>query len=154
MATKIMMSNVFRPIVLSTFCTKYTGFKNNNGLSYQSTATSNEKAQNKGLTLSDSCVKQLHKIGESDKFLRVSVEGGGCSGFQYKFELDENLQNDDKVFERDGAKVVVDEESLEILDGSEIDYSQELIRSSFRIVNNPRAEMGCSCGVSFSLKLD
>ena len=135
--------------------------------------------------------QQLRKIGERDKFLRVIVEGGGCSGFQYKFELDENLQNDDKyeindnnltlimefrnyfadnqtikvskcsyhnwffrVFERDGAKVVVDEMSLDILDGSEIDYSQELIRSSFRIVNNPRAEMGCSCGVSFSLKLE
>ncbi|CAB4036018.1 iron-sulfur cluster assembly 2 homolog, mitochondrial [Paramuricea clavata] len=154
MATKITISKLFRPRVLSAFCTKYSGFKHYSGLLYQSTATNTEQTQDEGLSLSDNCVKQLHKIGVADKFLRVIVEGGGCSGFQYKFELDEKLQDDDKVFERDGAKVVIDEMSLDILKGSEIDYSQELIRSSFQVVNNPRAEMGCSCGVSFSIKLD
>ena len=59
-----------------------------------------------------------------------------------------------RVFERDGAKVVVDEMSLDILKGSEIDYGEELIRSTFRVVSNPKAEMGCSCGVSFTLKPD
>ena len=58
------------------------------------------------------------------------------------------------MFERDGAKVVVDEMSLDILKGSLIDYSEELIRSSFRVVDNPKAEMGCSCGVSFSINID
>ena len=58
------------------------------------------------------------------------------------------------MFERDGAKVVVDEMSLDILKGSSIDYSEELIRSSFRVVDNPKAEMGCSCGVSFSINID
>lgn len=58
------------------------------------------------------------------------------------------------MFERDGAKVVVDEMSLDILKGSSIDYSEEIIRSSFRVVDNPKAEMGCSCGVSFSINID
>ena len=58
------------------------------------------------------------------------------------------------MFERDGAKVVVDEMSLDILKGSSIDYSEEIIRSSFRVVDNPEAEMGCSCGVSFSINID
>lgn len=84
------------------------------------------------------------------------VEGGGCSGFQYKFDLVEGPLTDpeDKVFERDGAKVVTDEVSLGYLRGSTIEFSSELIRSSFRIAGNPQADQGCSCGVSFSIKLD
>lgn len=104
------------------------------------------------LKLSDSCVKQLHKLGGEETFLRVLVEGGGCSGFQYKFELDTNMTEDDRVFERDGAKVVVDDVSLDYIKGSTIDYHEELIRSAFTVVNNPGAEMGCSCGASFSFK--
>ncbi|XP_041350647.1 iron-sulfur cluster assembly 2 homolog, mitochondrial-like [Gigantopelta aegis] len=104
------------------------------------------------LRLSDSCVKQLKKLG-MDKNLRVFVEGGGCSGFQYKFDLDPSFNPEDRVIEKDGVKIVVDKESLEYLKGSTIDYSEELIRSAFRVVNNPVAEQGCSCGSSFNVKL-
>ncbi|XP_019625660.1 PREDICTED: iron-sulfur cluster assembly 2 homolog, mitochondrial-like isoform X2 [Branchiostoma belcheri] len=106
------------------------------------------------LRLSDSCVKRLKKISEKDELLRVVVEGGGCSGFQYKFELDKNIGEDDRVFTKDGVGVAVDKESLDFLKGSTIDYHEELIRSAFRIINNPNADHGCSCGASFSLKLD
>ncbi|XP_067681126.1 iron-sulfur cluster assembly 2 homolog, mitochondrial-like [Haliotis asinina] len=108
-----------------------------------------------GLKLSDSCVKQLKKLSESEATcLRVIVEGGGCSGFQYKFQLDSNMvEGEDRVFERDGVRVVVDEDSMEFLSGSTVDYHEELIRSAFRIINNPKAEQGCSCGASFAFKL-
>ncbi|XP_029201912.2 iron-sulfur cluster assembly 2 homolog, mitochondrial-like isoform X1 [Acropora millepora] len=107
------------------------------------------------LTLSESCVKQLHQIFANDKnsFLRVAVEGGGCSGFKYSFDVDSEINEDDRVIERDGAKVVIDEVSLGYLKGSTVEYHEELIRSAFRISFNPNAEKGCSCGSSFTLKL-
>ncbi|XP_059173372.1 iron-sulfur cluster assembly 2 homolog, mitochondrial-like [Physella acuta] len=105
------------------------------------------------LKLSDSCVKRLKEITDGVNHLRVLVEGGGCSGFQYKFELDSNVAEDDRVFEKDGAKVVIDKDSLELVKGSTVDFYQEMIRSAFRIIDNPKADHGCSCGASFSLKL-
>ena len=92
----------------------------------------------------------------SRKYLRLSVESGGCSGFQYKFELDdaEIVASEDISFERDGAVVVVDEMSMEFVRGATIDFEQEMIRSAFSVINNPNSEAGCGCGVSFAAKLD
>ncbi|NWT17425.1 ISCA2 protein, partial [Vireo altiloquus] len=108
--------------------------------------------------LSESCVKRLLEIAEGSEFLRLQVEGGGCSGFQYKFSLDTVINPDDRqghkgvVMGRCGARVVVDVDSLAFVKGSMVDFSQELIRSSFQVVSNPQAEKGCSCGTSFSVK--
>jgi iron-sulfur cluster assembly accessory protein len=82
--------------------------------------------------------------------LRVSVEGGGCSGFQYKFDMEQTQAPDDLVIRRDGATVLIDTTSLAYLAGSEIDFVDDLIGASFRI-NNPKATASCGCGTSFSL---
>ena len=82
--------------------------------------------------------------------LRVSVEGGGCSGFQYKFDIERAKAADDLVITRDGATVLIDQVSLGYLAGSEIDFVDDLIGASFRI-NNPQATASCGCGTSFSL---
>ncbi|XP_006206132.1 iron-sulfur cluster assembly 2 homolog, mitochondrial isoform X4 [Vicugna pacos] len=103
--------------------------------------------------LTDSCVRRLLEITEGSEFLRLEVEGGGCSGFQYKFSLDTVINPDDRVFEQGGARVVVDSDSLAFVKGAQVDFSQELIRSSFQVLNNPQAQQGCSCGSSFSVKL-
>lgn len=85
--------------------------------------------------------------------LRISVEGGGCSGFQYVFTMDSDaLQEDDLVFKRDGEEVLVDDTSFELIRGATVDYEQEMIRSAFAIVNNPNSESACGCGSSFALK--
>ena len=82
--------------------------------------------------------------------LRVSVEGGGCSGFQYKFDIDHTRAADDLVIERQGATVLIDPISVGYLTGSEIDFVDDLIGASFRI-NNPQATASCGCGTSFSI---
>jgi iron-sulfur cluster insertion protein len=83
--------------------------------------------------------------------LRVAVLAGGCSGFQYRFELDAAPQDDDLVIERAGAKVLVDPASLDLLAGSELDYTDELMGSHFA-VRNPNAKSACGCGTSFSVE--
>jgi iron-sulfur cluster assembly accessory protein len=100
--------------------------------------------------------RAARKIGEilrrepPGTMLRVSVEGGGCSGFQYKFDIDHTQADDDVVIRRDGATVLVDQISVGYLAGSEIDFVDDLIGASFRI-NNPKATASCGCGTSFSL---
>ncbi|KAL1790538.1 iron-sulfur cluster assembly 2-like, mitochondrial [Sigmodon hispidus] len=105
------------------------------------------------IRLTDSCVQRLLEITEGSEFLRLQVEGGGCSGFQYKFSLDTVINPDDRVFEQGGARVVVDRDSLAFVKGAQVDFCQELIRSSFQVLNNPQAQQGCSCGSSFSIKI-
>ncbi len=82
--------------------------------------------------------------------LRVSVDGGGCSGFQYAFSFDENVNDDDTVVEKNGATVLVDVTSMQYLNGSEVDYLEGLEGARF-VVNNPNAKSTCGCGSSFSV---
>ncbi|RVE49797.1 hypothetical protein evm_005527 [Chilo suppressalis] len=120
---------------------------------------SNQNAQpahnHEGIGISENCVKKLKQLCEGNStFLRLCVESGGCSGFQYKFDLDDKVADDDRIFERDGVKVVIDETSLEYIKGSTIDYHAELIRSAFRVIQNPNADLGSAIGVEVSLPLD
>jgi iron-sulfur cluster insertion protein len=87
---------------------------------------------------------------EPGKRLRLSVSGGGCSGFQYGFELDSSTEEGDVLIERDGAEVVVDGMSQLYLAGAELDWVEDLTGSYFR-VNNPNASSSCGCGTSFSI---
>jgi iron-sulfur cluster insertion protein len=88
---------------------------------------------------------------EAEKaFLRIAVSGGGCSGFQYGLSFDKQRNADDFVFERDGVAVVVDDVSLGLLNGAEVDFVEDLMGASFRI-NNPNAASSCGCGNSFSI---
>ena len=82
--------------------------------------------------------------------MRVAVLGGGCSGFQYNFSFEDQRNDDDLVIERSGAAVLVDSTSLELLKGSELDYVEEMVGSSFQ-VKNPNATSSCGCGNSFSV---
>ena len=85
-----------------------------------------------------------------DAFLRIAVSGGGCSGFQYGFSFDDQRNEDDFVFERDGVGVVIDDVSLGLLNGAEIDFVEDLMGASFQI-RNPNAASSCGCGNSFSI---
>ena len=105
------------------------------------------------LTLSPAAARRLREIGDAEGkpiMLRIAVEGGGCSGFQYQFDLVDDAQPDDLRIERDGAAALVDEMSLVLLKGSEIDFVDELAGAEFK-VRNPNAKSSCGCGVSFSI---
>jgi iron-sulfur cluster assembly accessory protein len=104
------------------------------------------------VTISASAAKRLNAIlkGEDGAALRISVKGGGCSGFQYSYDIDKARADDDFVATRDGATVVIDPVSLEMMKGSEVDFVDDLMGQSFRI-NNPNATASCGCGVSFSV---
>ena len=105
------------------------------------------------VTLSDSAVRRIGEILKTEPdgaMLRVSVEGGGCSGFQYKFDIERAKADDDLVLARDGAVVLIDPVSVNYMAGSQIDFVDDLIGQSFKI-NNPKATASCGCGTSFSL---
>lgn len=105
------------------------------------------------VTVSQSAAKRITQILQKEQegtLLRVSVEGGGCSGFQYKFDLVKEREADDFVIEQDGATVLIDPISLPYMEGSEIDFVNDLIGASFQI-RNPNAVASCGCGTSFSL---
>ena len=100
-------------------------------------------------TVTDRAFEKISSSCES-KTLRVAVKGGGCSGFQYVFKIVEKVNEDDQVFEKDDCRVIIDKKSLQFLEGAEIDYNEELIGSSFKIIN-PNASSSCGCGTSFSI---
>jgi iron-sulfur cluster assembly accessory protein len=105
------------------------------------------------VTLSESAARRIKEIVSAEKgksALRVSVEGGGCSGFSYKFDLDNEPGEDDIVLERDDAKVLIDQVSLIYMAGSEIDFVDNLMGQAFQI-RNPNAVASCGCGTSFSV---
>ncbi|XP_042042902.1 iron-sulfur assembly protein IscA-like 2, mitochondrial [Salvia splendens] len=105
--------------------------------------------------LTDNCVRRMKELQAEEpckKLLRLSIEAGGCSGFQYNFSLDDMANNDDRIFEQDGVKLVVDNISFDFVKGATIDYADELIRSAFQVSTNPSAVGGCSCKSSFMVK--
>ncbi len=109
--------------------------------------------EQKPVTLSASAARRICEIVADEPpgtMLRVSVEGGGCSGFQYRFDLVQTREPDDLVIERDGATVLIDPISLQYMAGSTIDFVDNLIGAAFKI-DNPNATSGCGCGTSFSL---
>jgi iron-sulfur cluster assembly accessory protein len=106
-----------------------------------------------GITVSERAARRIGDIlkGEPNgTMLRVSVEGGGCSGFQYKFDMDRTKAADDLVISRDGAVILIDPVSVNYMAGSEIDFVDDLIGASFK-VKNPQAKASCGCGTSFAL---
>ncbi|MDF1750335.1 MAG: iron-sulfur cluster insertion protein ErpA [Alphaproteobacteria bacterium] len=106
------------------------------------------------LSLSDAAVARLNRLieleGKPDLMLRVTVSGGGCSGYQYGFDFDTQSGSEDLVFERNGVRVVTDTVSMDLLAGSELDYVDDLVGAYFK-VNNPNASSSCGCGTSFSV---
>ncbi len=105
------------------------------------------------VSLSDRAARRIAKILEKEpagSMLRVAVNGGGCSGFQYEFAITGARNADDLAIEKNGVTVLVDEVSLQYMSGSEIDYAEELIGAAFKI-RNPNATASCGCGTSFSV---
>ena len=102
----------------------------------------------KKLNFTDQALNQINLItkGEKNKFFRITVQGGGCSGFKYNFGFDTKSNEDDVVF----GKAVIDKSSLDIIAGSVVDYKKEMIGESF-VIDNPKATASCGCGLSFSV---
>ena len=106
-----------------------------------------------GIVLTERAARRINEImaGEpSGSMLRISVNGGGCSGFSYGFDVDRTTQEDDVVVEKDGAKILVDQVSLQYMEGAVVDFVDDLIGQSFKI-ENPQATASCGCGTSFSI---
>ena len=91
-------------------------------------------------------IKKIINSDQSKKFFRITVKGGGCSGFKYDFSFDDKVNNEDVVFDN----TVIDKESLNIINGSVIDFKKEMIGESF-VIENPKASSSCGCGLSFSI---
>ncbi len=108
------------------------------------------------LSLTEAAARRINKVVADEKnpalMVRLEVAGGGCSGFQYKFGFDSTFDPaEDVLVTRDGAKLVVDKTSLDLLKGSEVDYGESLMEAGFQ-VRNPQAASSCGCGTSFSVK--
>ena len=102
----------------------------------------------KKLEFTASAKSQINKITKSDekKYFRITVQGGGCSGFKYNFSFDDKIEKDDVLFD----KTVIDKQSLDIISGSVVDFKKEMIGETFSI-KNPKASASCGCGLSFSV---
>jgi iron-sulfur cluster insertion protein len=113
-----------------------------------------EVTSERRITITDSAARRIAALKAQEDaegaFLRIAVSGGGCSGFQYGLSFDEDTNPDDVVFEHGGVRVVVDEVSLDLLNGAEVDFVQDLMGASFQI-KNPNAASSCGCGNSFSV---
>ncbi|XP_058087666.1 iron-sulfur assembly protein IscA-like 2, mitochondrial [Magnolia sinica] len=113
--------------------------------------------QEDAVHMTENCIRRMKELHSKEasaggKMLRLSVEAGGCSGFQYAFLLDDKANSDDRIFEKEGVKLVVDTISYDFVKGATVDYVEELIRSAFLVTTNPRAAGGCSCKSSFMVK--
>ena len=117
-------------------------------------AESTTEIEDRQIVVTENAARRIAALRTQEEadgaFLRIAVSGGGCSGFQYGFTFDDQRSDDDFVFERDGIAVVVDDVSLGLLNGSEVDFVEDLMGASFRI-NNPNAASSCGCGNSFSI---
>jgi iron-sulfur cluster insertion protein len=106
------------------------------------------------IAVTSNAAKRIRELvaleGDDSLMMRVSVSSGGCSGFQLGFDLDKETTSEDKIFEAHGVKVVVDETSLELVRGAELDFVDNLVGSFFKL-SNPNASSSCGCGVSFSI---
>src|SRR5690349_8735296 len=106
------------------------------------------------VSLSESAARRVAELKRQENltgaFLRLAVSGGGCSGFQYGFSFDDQRQEDDSVFERDGVQLVIDAASLDLVKGAEIDFVEDMMGASFQ-VKNPNAASSCGCGNSFAV---
>lgn len=105
------------------------------------------------ISLTENAARRVAQIAERQQrpaVLRLAVDGGGCAGFTYKFELTDHAQADDEVSETHGVKLVVDPVSLELLRGAQVDFVEDLGGAAFRVIN-PNAQSGCGCGSSFSV---
>ncbi len=104
------------------------------------------------IEITDNAQKHIASVLEKDsaKYFRITVLGGGCAGFQYKFDFENSKNDEDILIHNEKIDVVIDETSLELIQNSKIDYVQELIGSSFKITN-PQATSSCGCGTSFSI---
>ena len=103
----------------------------------------------KKIEFTKEALKQIEKMvleNGPGNYFRISVKGGGCSGFKYNFMFDKKIEKDDHIFN----KTVIDKNSLNIINGSVVDYNQEMVGSSF-VINNPKASSSCGCGLSFSV---
>ena len=115
-----------------------------------------EIASERGVVITDSAARRIAALKQQEEaggaFLRIAVSGGGCSGFQYGLTFDDQRNPDDFVFERDDVAVIVDDVSLDLLNGAEVDFVEDLMGASFQI-RNPNAASSCGCGNSFSVAL-
>ena len=112
------------------------------------------EAADRRIVVTDSAARRIAALraqeAAADAFLRIAVSGGGCSGFQYGLSFDDQQNPDDFVFEKNGVAVIVDDVSLDLLNGAEVDFVEDLMGAAFQI-RNPNAASSCGCGNSFSI---